>query len=202
MAEPTPIRYGIRGLPATYLAFRTEQVGDRELLSLIPDSETLRGAVPVSHEQLDFTGGSVPLSDLDLAGHSLRLANAERERGHKLTGLEAGQLIHAARGKHTVDEICRFCAEDGTQQLITLNTHRARIAERERKARNEPPWTCVDCQHENPPEATFCRGCASTQDDDREPAVTRPDDRSGTDHPSDGPEGAERGYNHGQRPSA
>lgn len=141
----------------------------------------------MTHEQLDILGGSVPVDELELRGHSLRLANAERERGHKLDGTEAGQLIHAARGKHSVDEICQWCAEDGTPALIALNTHRARIAERERKARNDPPWRCVDCHRENPPEATFCRGCASTRDDDREPRVTRPETRSGTDHPPNGP---------------
>lgn len=74
------------------------------------------------HEQLNITGGSVPLDELELTGHSLRLANAERDR----------------------------------------------------KAAHEPPWTCEDCGHENPAEATFCRGCASTREDDREPVVTRP----------------------------
>lgn len=48
-------------------------------------------------------------------------------------------------------------------------------------ASTTPPWTCVDCGHENPPGATFCRGCASTQDDDREPRLA--------------------GYNSGEEPS-
>lgn len=127
------------------------------------------------HEQADIFGGSVPLDELELTGHSLHLAHAERDRGHKLNGTEAGQIIHAARGKHSLDETCTWCESDGTQALITLNTHRARIAERARKAAEEPPWTCEDCRHENPAEATFCRGCASTRDDDREPRVTRPE---------------------------
>lgn len=39
MAESAPIRYRIAGLPGReYLAFRTEQVDGRLLLSLIPDS--------------------------------------------------------------------------------------------------------------------------------------------------------------------
>ncbi len=42
-------------------------------------------------------------------------------------------------------------------------------------------WTCPDCQRENPPEAVFCRACASTLQDDREPVVTRPDARLNED---------------------
>lgn len=124
-----------------------------------------------AHEQLDLTGGSIPLEELELAGHSRRLAQAEREQGQKLTADEAGALVHAARGKHDVDERCQWCQEDGTQALITLNTHRHRIAERERKNAEEQPWRCPDCGHENAASRTLCGGCASSPLDDPEPTL-------------------------------
>lgn len=153
-----------------------------------------------AHEQTDVFGGSVPLEELDLAGHSRRLAVAERERGHALTAVEAGQLVHAARGKHPVDEVCAFCGEDGTAQLVTLAAHRGRTKERERKAAEDPPWTCPDCQHENPAEATHCRGCGGWQDDDREPVVTLQTPRGEGEGPADAPDRSQPGLNTPQVP--
>lgn len=123
------------------------------------------------HEQLDLAGGSIPLEELELAGHSRRLAQEERELGRRLTATEAGQLVHAIRDKHPRGQTCRWCEEDGTQALITLNTHRHRIAERERKNAEEQPWRCPDCGHENAAGRTFCGGCASSPLDDPEPTL-------------------------------
>lgn len=123
------------------------------------------------HEQLDLEGGSIPLEELELAGHSRRLAEEERERGRRLTATEAGALVHAIRGKHPLGQTCNWCEEDGTQALITLNTHRHRIAERERRDAEEPGWTCSSCGFENSAGRILCGGCASSPLDDREPTL-------------------------------
>lgn len=50
-----------------------------------------------------------------------------RRRG-TLTADEAGQIVHAGRGKHPVDETCAFCGVDGRPILQTLVAKR--LAER------------------------------------------------------------------------
>lgn len=121
-------------------------------------------------EQLDMLGGSIPLEELELRGHSAAIAAEEREQGQKLTADEAGALLHERRGKHPRDQRCHFCSQDGTAALITLNTFRHKIEER-RQAATRPGWACEDCGRANPGDATFCRGCASLVDQDREPHV-------------------------------
>ncbi len=74
----------------------------------------------MSHEQTDVFGGSVPLEELDLAGHSRALAEAERTLGRQLDADEAGALIHERRGKHHRDARCRWCGDDGFDALARL----------------------------------------------------------------------------------
>lgn len=141
----------------------------------------------MSGDQLDVFGGAVPAEQLALTGHLAALAQAERELGGRLTADEAGAIIHERRGRHTRDDRCTFCGEDGREALIRLRAKTGSGADQPTStagttgASTTPPWTCVDCGHENPPGAIFCRGCASTQDDDREPRLA--------------------GYNHGDGPS-
>lgn len=53
-----------------------------------------------------------------------------------------------------------------------MNPQRRKGLQAEREAAD---WKCWDCGRINPAGAIFCRGCASTQDDDPEPHVTLPD---------------------------
>jgi hypothetical protein len=124
-------------------------------------------------DQLDVFGGSVPVEELELRGHTARLAAAERERGHTLTADEAGALVHAAQGKHPDDARCSWCCPDGTSALIQLNTRRHQLAEKARAAREDPSWECLDCGHTNPASATaFCRACATVRGQQPEPRVS------------------------------
>lgn len=145
------------------------------------------------HEQTDLFGQSIPLEQLELSGNLRLLADAERQLSSPLTFQEAGGILHEHRGRHPRDESCEFCVQDGFDALTRLraktaapgvasvpDTSGASGEGNEPGPRAAaPPWTCVDCGHENPAGAIFCRGCASTQDDDREPKLAgRPrDDR-------------------------
>lgn len=73
-----------------------------------------------AHEQADLFGGTTPLQELQLTGHTRALAEAERQLAGKLTPDEAGAIIHERRGKHHRDARCRFCTEDGTEALARL----------------------------------------------------------------------------------
>ncbi|HVM69555.1 MAG TPA: hypothetical protein VM204_06935 [Gaiellaceae bacterium] len=124
-----------------------------------------------AHEQTDLFGGSIPLEELELTGHSRAIAQLERELGQRVTADEAGALVHERRGRHPRDQRCQWCSEDGTQALIQLNTHRHRIQERHAAA-TRPGWTCAECGRDNPGDATtFCRGCAAIRGEDPEPHV-------------------------------
>ena len=70
-------------------------------------------------EQLDLMGGTKPLSARPAPRQDAVL---EFLGGHPdgITVDEAGQAAHASSGKHSIDDLCAYCAIDGKSILRAL----------------------------------------------------------------------------------
>lgn len=70
-------------------------------------------------EQLNILGDAAQPVDDEL-GVTQRAVMRELRRVAVVTRDEAGAIAHANRGKHAVDERCRYCGVDGAPILAAL----------------------------------------------------------------------------------
>ena len=70
-------------------------------------------------EQLNLLGDQAQPVDDEL-GLTQRAVMRELRRKGTLSRAEAGQIAHAHRGKHSVEETCMFCGTDGALLLESL----------------------------------------------------------------------------------
>lgn len=72
--------------------------------------------------QLDLLGGETPIEPVKLGRRQQLILDAlARSHPAPLTVDEAGALIHAARGKHTMDTRCDWCSKEGQDVLRRLS---------------------------------------------------------------------------------
>lgn len=73
-------------------------------------------------DQTTLFGDDRP-EDLDL-GVAQRAVIRKLRRLGSLDRAEVGAIVHAGRGKHSIDEVCPFCGDDGDDVIESLTLRR------------------------------------------------------------------------------